>query len=281
MRYTYSEDDDDGSDALSSRRSTRPSGISTPAEHAGPTVTASGRQVKSRLGGMYGESILVDQRKEMETERALAASQEPESNDGDEEPRRRPRRTARRAKPTRRQEVDGDDGDLEDESEAQSTGDDWSGDEDEPDEPEGEPDLENDDEADEMSPDDSELDDIEVDEGPAKSLVVQLRYGKKGPNELASNGLTSHVKPERENAEEEAQESIAVEEAVLKPVMPILEPYPSYPPTSLPHHFSPTNHSQAFANGPTSSEPRERTSEKPPEQLLFQQPQALHYSRVA
>ena len=229
---------------------------------------------------MYGESILVDQRKEMETERALAASQEPESNDGDEEPSRRPRRTARQAKPTRRQEADGDDGDLEDESEAQSTGDDWSGDEDEPDEPEAEPDPEDDDEVDEMSPDDSELDDIEVDEGPTKSLVVQLHYKKKGPKELASNGLSSHVKPGKENAEKATQDRIAVEPRVLKPVMPILEPYPNYPPTGLPHHFSPTSHSQAFTNGTTSSEPRERISEKPPEQLLFQQPPALQYSKV-
>src|SRR5256885_1766437 len=107
MRYTYSEDDEYGSDALSSRRSTRPSGMSTPAEHAGPTVTASGRQVKSRLGGLYGESILVDKRKEIENRRALATSQEPESNDSDKQPNRRPRRTVRQARPSRRQEVSG------------------------------------------------------------------------------------------------------------------------------------------------------------------------------
>ena len=282
MRYTYSEDDDDdGSDAMSSRRSTRPSGVSTPAEHAGPTVTASGRQVKSRLGGMYGETILVDQRKEIENERVLAASQEPESNDGDEEPSRRPRRTGRQAIPSRRQETNGDDGDLEDESEAESTGDDWSGNEDEADEPEPEPDFEDENEDEELSADESEIDDIEVDEGQAKSLVVRLGYGKKRPKDLASNGLTSHLKPEKESIERGTQGSIAVKAPVLKPVVSTLEPSPSYPSTSLPHHFSPTSHSQPVVNGTSLSEPRERTSEKLPEQLRYQQPPALQHSRVA
>src|SRR5947209_10176393 len=186
MKYTYSEDDDEGSDALSSRMSTRPSGISTPAEHTGPVTTASGRQVKSRLGGMYGESILVDQRKEIEHERAQAVSRESGSNVSQQEPNGRPRRTARSARPSRRHEVDGDDGDLEDESEAESTGDDWSGDEDEPDDPE--PDFEGDDEDDEMSTDASGTDDDDVEAGPPKSLVVQLRYTKKTQSQQDHNG---------------------------------------------------------------------------------------------
>jgi hypothetical protein len=283
MRYTYSEDDDDGSDAMSSRRSTRPSGISTPAEHAGPTVTASGRQVKSRLGGMYGESILVDQRKEIENERALAASQEPESNDGDEEPNGRTRRTARQARPSRRQEANGEDGGLEDESEAESTGDDWSGDEDEPDEPEPEPDFEGDDEDEEMSADDSEMDDIDVDDEPPKSLMVQLRYKKKTQTQMESNELPDHTKPEKEAIEQGTQDSIAVG-PVINPVMSTSEPRPKYPSSGLPHHFSPTSptsHSQPFTNCIKSTEPRDQTSEKLPEQLLYQQPQALQFSRVA
>ena len=61
MKYTYSEgeDEDDGySDATTSRRSTRNTGTHTPAEGLAPTVTQSGRQVKARQGGAYGESIL-------------------------------------------------------------------------------------------------------------------------------------------------------------------------------------------------------------------------------
>ncbi|KAK7534352.1 uncharacterized protein J3D65DRAFT_633186 [Phyllosticta citribraziliensis] len=54
MRYTFSEEEEDASDALSTRRSTR---RGTPTDSR-PTVTASGRQVRSRLGGLYGESLL-------------------------------------------------------------------------------------------------------------------------------------------------------------------------------------------------------------------------------
>jgi hypothetical protein len=59
MKYTYSDEEDEGySDATSARRSARNTGTHTPAEPSGPTVTLSGRQVKSRLGGAYGESLL-------------------------------------------------------------------------------------------------------------------------------------------------------------------------------------------------------------------------------
>ena len=59
MKYTYSEEEDEGySDATTSRRSTRNTRAHTPAEGFGPTVTQSGRQVKARQGGTYGESIL-------------------------------------------------------------------------------------------------------------------------------------------------------------------------------------------------------------------------------
>lgn len=62
MKYTYSddEDEDDIYSDSTSRRSTRNTGTHTPAEPAGPTVTLSGRQVRSRHGGTYGESMLSD-----------------------------------------------------------------------------------------------------------------------------------------------------------------------------------------------------------------------------
>ncbi|KAL9107813.1 MAG: hypothetical protein Q9227_007328 [Pyrenula ochraceoflavens] len=59
MRYTYSDDEADTSDVVSTRRSDRQSGVSTPAE-VQPTVTASGRHVRSKYAGTYGESIMVD-----------------------------------------------------------------------------------------------------------------------------------------------------------------------------------------------------------------------------
>jgi hypothetical protein len=59
MKYTYSDEEDEGySDATTSRRSTRNTGTHTPAEGLAPTVTQSGRQVRARQGGAYGESIL-------------------------------------------------------------------------------------------------------------------------------------------------------------------------------------------------------------------------------
>jgi hypothetical protein len=56
MKYTYSDDEDEGYSDATSRRSTRNTGTHTPAE--GPTVTLSGRQVRSRHGGTYGETML-------------------------------------------------------------------------------------------------------------------------------------------------------------------------------------------------------------------------------
>lgn len=59
MKYTYSDEEDEVySDATISRRSTRNTGTHTPAEGLAPTVTLSGRQVKARQGGAYGESML-------------------------------------------------------------------------------------------------------------------------------------------------------------------------------------------------------------------------------
>ena len=61
IRYAYSEEEEGMSDGLGNKRSTRQSGLSTPAEAAGPIYTASGRQVKSRLGGTYGEALNTNQ----------------------------------------------------------------------------------------------------------------------------------------------------------------------------------------------------------------------------
>ena len=58
MRYNYDDDDEFLSDDTSTRRSTRhQSARSTPFE-AGPTFTASGRQIKQPRTGEYGESLL-------------------------------------------------------------------------------------------------------------------------------------------------------------------------------------------------------------------------------
>lgn len=60
IKYTYSDEEDeyDSDENKSTRRSTRNTGTHTPAEPFGPIITQSGRQVRSRQGGAYGESVL-------------------------------------------------------------------------------------------------------------------------------------------------------------------------------------------------------------------------------
>ncbi|PKX96830.1 uncharacterized protein P174DRAFT_509992 [Aspergillus novofumigatus IBT 16806] len=145
LKYTYSDDEDIFSDEFpSTRRSTRnASGISTPAEPAGPRYTASGRQIRARAGGLYGESLLSGQRGEEAEETG------------------RPQRS-------RATRANGyTDYNMDDESDAgHSSGNEWQGGEEEEDN-----DFEGDDEGD-LSGDESIID------GQDRSLVVQLRYGK-------------------------------------------------------------------------------------------------------
>lgn len=84
MKYTYSDEEDEGySDATTSRRSTRNTGTHTPAEGLVPTVTQSGRQVKARQGGTYGESILSGTHTPAVTLGSYnGTSEEPEQEDG-------------------------------------------------------------------------------------------------------------------------------------------------------------------------------------------------------
>ena len=242
MKYTFS-DDEDISDALSSRRSTRPSGVSTPAEHAGPTVTSSGRQVKSRLGGLYGETMLVDRRKEIEKERAQTTLNGASSED-DNVLSGRPRRTTRTSGPSRTRVAPRDD-ELEDDSEAASTGDEWSGDEDAPDDPE--PEFEGDDEDEEMSEDEREPDDgDESNEEARESLVVQLRYRKPRTSPHVqeyqectpdfSNGAPAEQVPASRVMETSKPVSIEVDSA-------------SQPPAAVSQIFSGSQLSQSYMDG--------------------------------
>ncbi|KAL1968995.1 hypothetical protein VTN77DRAFT_829 [Rasamsonia byssochlamydoides] len=155
MKYTYSDDEDIFSDDMpSTRRSTRNSGVSTPAEPAGPVFTASGRQVRTRTGGIYGESMLSSQRRDD------AQLQNGANTTG------RPRRSTRGRVNGygNRNYVD----EMDDESEAASSGNELKGDEEYQNEFEG-------DDEDESSEDESMMD---GEEGDPPSLVVQLRYGK-------------------------------------------------------------------------------------------------------
>lgn len=175
MRYTYS-DDEYGSDAMSSRRST---GVSTPFE-TGPTVTASGRQVKSRVGGMYGESMLTDQRKEFEKVAGEGHLTETSEDMPTTAPTGRGVRNSRSGRPIQAVKNKYTDGMDSDSDENQTSGKEWSGDEDEPDasEPDFDAEDEDDDNDEEMSDEGLEPDELLDDSNTQDSLVVQLRYRK-------------------------------------------------------------------------------------------------------
>lgn len=158
MRYTYDEagddddddEDDDDSENLSTRRSTRNSGVGTPADSR-PTTTLSGRQVRSRVGGLYGESLLAGQTPDSRNSPATEVSDEPA----------RASRSGRAGVKERNMDDD------------TSSGGEWDGgDEDEPDEVDEVMDnLVDDDPQEEESSEEDE--DIEP-----RSLVVTLRYPK-------------------------------------------------------------------------------------------------------
>lgn len=177
MRYTFDDEDDEDfslSDAMPARRSTRNSGAVTPADPSRPTITASGRQVKARVGGLYGETLHSGQ---TSTGRASPATETYERSEASEEPPVAPGGRATRS--SGRVGVNGwakggkhiegynsvDEMD-EEEEEATSSGAEWDGgDEDEPDDMDAG-----------MDEEDEDKGHFE-DDGP-RSLIVKLRYGK-------------------------------------------------------------------------------------------------------
>jgi hypothetical protein len=209
IKYTYSTDDEDGSEGPITRRSTRHSGLSTPAE-SGPTFTASGRQVRSRVGGAYGETILSG-RNTGRTTPAFGAGDG--SASGDE--RVEMTATGRPRRSGLRKEVNGwtKGGDhiagynsvdeMDDEEEASSSGtDDYGAD---------------DDEVDIASEDDNEISDEDTDMDDAdgsglrkgKSLVVSLRYGRlSGKQSTLPNGNTSDPKVQPLSSAKEKRDSV-------------------------------------------------------------------------
>ncbi|OXV06550.1 hypothetical protein Egran_05683 [Elaphomyces granulatus] len=162
LKYTYSDDEDMFSDALpSTRRSTRnASGGSTPADSGGPVFTASGRQVRARAGGIYGESMLSGQRKG-----DLASA--PLSHGGDDDAGRPQRNTRGRANGWTKESFNYVD-EMDEESEAASSGNEWKG---------GDDEYRNEFEGDDEE-ESSQEEPMLGGEAANPSLVVQLRYGK-------------------------------------------------------------------------------------------------------
>jgi hypothetical protein len=178
QRYTFDEEDDFDSDSLSVRRSGRQSGRDTPAAPSGPTVTASGRQVRSRATGLYGEKLHSGQVADHPSPATgdyirSDMSEEPQSGHG-RATRAANRGTANRGTANGRtlnRTLDSDD-----DEDATS----WDGgdDEEEPDQ------MDLDDDEDDGAADDSEDDD---DDEP--SLMVTLRYRKPG-SDAQDNDMT-------------------------------------------------------------------------------------------
>jgi len=178
MKYTFSEDEDEGSDATSTRRSIRQSARSTSAAPSGPTYTASGRQVISRFGISYG-----DHNKPQEGKDSMKDSPErskdlgtPQLHDG------RPKRSSRAQvsdfqKRNHSVGYDSIDG-VDYEGEAASSEEEWGGDDNDI---EGKLDA---DDADEAMSDHGSKDSL-LDED--RKLVVKLKYRKTAKH--ASNGI--------------------------------------------------------------------------------------------
>ncbi len=186
MKYTFSDEEDDGSDDTSTRRSTRNSGVATPADPLKPTVTASGRRVKSRLGGMYGESLLSGQG----AEEGSQGARDQARSDVSEEHRAANGRSTRSggnavangwAKGEKHIQGYNSVDELDDEEDASSTGEEWNGDEEEDfvDANMEEEDGDEEDFSDDVS-------DGDLASRPKRSLVVQLRYSRPVPQNSTS-----------------------------------------------------------------------------------------------
>lgn len=122
---------------------------------------------------MYGESLPLDQRRELDREQD---TQDP-TNDDDEDSVRITGRGARPMNGNRGRYADGLDSESESDAQAQQSEKEWSGVEDESDDDEPDADFDdgNDDDDDEIS-DAGEKDDDEGEDNTHESLVVQLRY---------------------------------------------------------------------------------------------------------
>ncbi|KAG9196187.1 hypothetical protein G6011_01308 [Alternaria panax] len=169
QRYTFDEEDDFDSDNTSVRRSGRQSGRDTPAAPSGPTVTASGRQVRSRATGLYGETLLSGQVMDY----ASPATGDYVRSDVSEEPHSGHGRSTRAAnRGTTNGRSLNRTVDSEDEEDATS----WDGGDDDEEEPD-QMDLDDEEDAAEESSEEEE----------PHSLMVTLRYRKGAPDGAATH----------------------------------------------------------------------------------------------
>ncbi|KAL8922869.1 MAG: hypothetical protein Q9172_003375 [Xanthocarpia lactea] len=193
IKYTYSEEEDGGSDALSTRRSNRQSGFSSPAEPARPMVTASGRQVKSRYGGTYGETILSGQH---ENGQALSVgggdgAEDVEELQGSGVRGGRATRGRRRRKAGSHIDDDISSDEVDDGSDATDSGQEWVGGDDDADD-RADDEVEDVEMDDETSEDELAMNDVSL---QPRSLVVSLRYANATPNAMPTAPRDTGIMP--------------------------------------------------------------------------------------
>lgn len=285
-KYTYSDEEDGGSDTLSTRRSNRQSGISTPAEPSGPTFTASGRRVRSRHGGAYGEIISSGQA-DTSRQASIVGMDGPDEDDDEPVSSSRPRRTAQqngnKAPIHSRKHIDGYNAldSMEDESEASSSGGEWDGgDDDEPDDM-----VEDEEDGDvDMSDNEAEVSEDEEEEDVTQSLVVSLRYlkGRSSPPTAAAPNAVNlspnrHGPPTAPTTVEVASEASrpaahAAEQPESLLHTSVLTIPPSTPASSVSHH---SRQPSIPANPPTYSFEQSRAYNKPLIDAASTQPHML------
>ncbi|EEH36108.2 hypothetical protein PAAG_00431 [Paracoccidioides lutzii Pb01] len=264
LKYTYSDEDDDFSlDRLPTRKSTRYSRLSTPGEPAGPTFTASGRQVKARIGGSYGESMLSCQRKEVSLPVGNGGHEDGkgdgENDDDDEEQPlsadngRAHRNRAGRLINGAGSHIAGYNAvdEMDEESEAVSSGDERNGGDEDKDYGDGDEDMSDGDGESSTGDGDGGEDDFDVVEsgdgdgaGRNQSLVVQLRYGK-GKQHM---GNGSSARPQQQvstaNSKSPPDSSIVTSAAGTPSEQPSIQPTATTTTTGVAVELPGLNHHQ-------------------------------------
>jgi hypothetical protein len=196
MKYTYSDEEEDiYSDATTTRRSTRNTGTHTPAEPSGPTITQSGRQVKSRQGGAYGESILSETHAPAVSAGGFdGTSEEPETDGASGRPRRAAAAAAATngwgAKGGRHIEGYNDVDEMTSDDEGDASEQDYGDDEEEDDHVSLGSDV---DDQDDLTDEDEEMDDA----GEKKKLIVKLPV--KTPTPERKTTIKLRLSPEKDS----------------------------------------------------------------------------------
>lgn len=216
QRYTFTDEDDFDSDDMPSRRSGRQSGRDTPAVPTGPTVTASGRQVRSRATGLYGETLHSGQ----VDDRVSPATGDYDRSDVSEEPHAHGRSTRGGNRNTTNGRPSKHTLNSDDEEDATS----WDGGDEEEDEPE-QMDIDDEDDAEDDAENSSE------DEEP-QTLMVTLRYSKNPPPAPASDVPAQSANTGLANGSHAAEVPLAGPGMQRQPVQSA--PVPALPPQPAP-----------------------------------------------